>query len=229
MAFPVTVFQAPSTLNAPYPPHHVPIGPDVVYPPPMPADADNLRDRLATLKSEHRDLDITLARLVEQAPFDQLQIQRLKRRKLLLKDMIARIETSLSGTTSAVVRRDRSGLEARLQLLRDFAAYGLSWADGAQAKITGASRATAEAFLRALPDNKSLPKLSPDGEGGVMMVWEAHNRTLLVTADESVLHTVFAAATPDAVYLNDIPFNAAKTIPREILDAIPTATTAVPA
>jgi len=201
----------------------------VVYPPPMPADADDLRDRLATLESEHRDLDSTLARLAEQAPFDQLHIQRLKRRKLLLKDMIAQIEASLSGAASTAVRRDRSGLEARLQLLRDFAAYGLSWTSGAQAKISSASRATAEAFLRTLPDNKTLPKLSPDGEGGVMMVWEGNGRTLLVTADETVLHAVFAAATPDAVYLNDIPFDAAKTIPREILDAIPAATTAVPA
>ena len=51
--------------------------------------------KLAALKVEHRDLDDVIARLAEQAPVDQLQIQRLKKRKLLLKDMIARIESEL--------------------------------------------------------------------------------------------------------------------------------------
>jgi hypothetical protein len=51
--------------------------------------------RLAELKSEHRDLDDVIARIGETAPFDQVQIKRLKKRKLLLKDQIARIESNL--------------------------------------------------------------------------------------------------------------------------------------
>ncbi len=47
------------------------------------------------LKSEHRDLDDVIARLSEQAPFDQLRLQRLKKRKLLLKDQILKIESEL--------------------------------------------------------------------------------------------------------------------------------------
>jgi hypothetical protein len=47
------------------------------------------------LKSEHRDLDDVIARIGETAPFDQVQIKRLKKRKLLLKDQIARIESNL--------------------------------------------------------------------------------------------------------------------------------------
>ncbi len=54
-----------------------------------------LRQRLAELKSEHRDLDDVIARIGETAPFDQIQIKRLKKRKLLLKDMIARIASRL--------------------------------------------------------------------------------------------------------------------------------------
>lgn len=54
-----------------------------------------LKEKLAALKTEHRDLDDVIARLTDQAPVDQLQIQRLKKRKLLLKDMIARIESVL--------------------------------------------------------------------------------------------------------------------------------------
>ena len=54
-----------------------------------------LRRNLAELKSEHRDLDDVIAHIGETAPFDQVQIKRLKKRKLLLKDQIARIESKL--------------------------------------------------------------------------------------------------------------------------------------
>ncbi len=56
---------------------------------------ESLRQRLAELKSEHRDLDDVIARIGETAPFDQVQIKRLKKRKLLLKDLIARIDSRL--------------------------------------------------------------------------------------------------------------------------------------
>jgi hypothetical protein len=58
-------------------------------------DLSDLRRQLEELRSEHRDLDDVIARLVEKAPFDQLQMQRLKKRKLLLKDQIARLESKL--------------------------------------------------------------------------------------------------------------------------------------
>jgi hypothetical protein len=61
----------------------------------MDPDTEALRAKLTTLKSEHRDLDDVIARLSEHAPFDQLQLQRLKKRKLLLKDQISRIESDL--------------------------------------------------------------------------------------------------------------------------------------
>jgi len=54
-----------------------------------------MRQRLAELKSEHRDLDDVIAHIGETAPFDQVQIKRLKKRKLLLKDQIAHIESNL--------------------------------------------------------------------------------------------------------------------------------------
>ena len=59
------------------------------------AEIEQLRQRLAELKSEHRDLDDVIAQIAENAPFDQIQISRLKKRKLLLKDQILRIESRL--------------------------------------------------------------------------------------------------------------------------------------
>jgi hypothetical protein len=61
----------------------------------MDLDTEALKAKLATLKTEHRDLDQMIARLAEHAPVDQLELQRLKKRKLLLKDQITKIESEL--------------------------------------------------------------------------------------------------------------------------------------
>ena len=58
-------------------------------------DREELSRRLEELTIEHRDLDDVIARLAEDGPFNQLQIQRLKKRKLLLKDQIMRLESEL--------------------------------------------------------------------------------------------------------------------------------------
>ncbi len=54
-----------------------------------------LRKRLAGLKIEHRDLDAAIDALRDSGSTDQLQIARLKKRKLLLKDQIAMVEDAL--------------------------------------------------------------------------------------------------------------------------------------
>ena len=58
-------------------------------------DRDSLLSRLHELRSEHRDLDTVIFRLSETGPTDQLHLQRLKKRKLLLKDEIAWLESRL--------------------------------------------------------------------------------------------------------------------------------------
>ncbi len=58
-------------------------------------EQEAVRRRVAELESEHRDLDDVIARMAETAPFDQLRIQRLKKRKLLLKDEIAMLRSKL--------------------------------------------------------------------------------------------------------------------------------------
>lgn len=58
-------------------------------------DLDDLRHKLEALRLEHRDLDDVIARLIEKAPYDQLQLQRLKKRKLGLKDFIIQVENQL--------------------------------------------------------------------------------------------------------------------------------------
>jgi hypothetical protein len=56
---------------------------------------DDIRRQLAEMKTEHRDLDDVISRVSEELPFDQLRLQRLKKRKLFLKDEITRLENML--------------------------------------------------------------------------------------------------------------------------------------
>lgn len=58
-------------------------------------EVELLKRRLTELRTEHRDLDDVIARLLDAGSFDQIQMQRLKKRKLLLKDQIAKIENKL--------------------------------------------------------------------------------------------------------------------------------------
>ncbi|MBU0799978.1 MAG: DUF465 domain-containing protein [Alphaproteobacteria bacterium] len=58
-------------------------------------DEDELRERLVELKREHKDLDEIIDRLLTTQPVDFLQLQRLKKRKLMLKDTIQKIESNL--------------------------------------------------------------------------------------------------------------------------------------
>jgi len=59
------------------------------------AEEQSLRVALAALVEEHRDLDAAIAAMAEHGARDQLQLTRLKKRKLQLKDQISRIEDQL--------------------------------------------------------------------------------------------------------------------------------------
>ena len=62
----------------------------------MQTDIDSIRHRIHQLHLEHRDLDDVIARLGEKPGQDQLQLQRLKKKKLLLKDQISHLERQLT-------------------------------------------------------------------------------------------------------------------------------------
>jgi hypothetical protein len=58
-------------------------------------DPATIARRLIELKQEHRDLDRAIEQLVEAPSADELQVKRLKKRKLRIKDMIAFWESKL--------------------------------------------------------------------------------------------------------------------------------------
>jgi hypothetical protein len=66
-----------------------------VNPPTDPAELARTAERLAEVRLEHRDLDAAIARLQADIQADELAVKRLKKRKLQLKDLIARLESDL--------------------------------------------------------------------------------------------------------------------------------------
>lgn len=60
-----------------------------------PTELTRIAQRVIALKLEHRDLDAAIAKLQADVETDELTIKRLKKRKLQLKDSIARLESAL--------------------------------------------------------------------------------------------------------------------------------------
>ncbi|MFZ5835533.1 MAG: YdcH family protein [Pseudomonadota bacterium] len=58
-------------------------------------DKETLIIRLQELRLEHRDLDAAIDALQDTVRYDQLQMQRLKKKKLFLRDEIARIQDQI--------------------------------------------------------------------------------------------------------------------------------------
>ena len=56
-------------------------------------DSSEIDQKLAELRAAHRALDEQIAQLIQEGFPDQLQVQRLKKQKLALKDRIARLES----------------------------------------------------------------------------------------------------------------------------------------
>lgn len=64
--------------------------------PPFTNNVSAIELRIVELTQEHRDLDIAIAALIEAPVYDQLQLKRFKKRKLLLKDQIAFLQSQLN-------------------------------------------------------------------------------------------------------------------------------------
>jgi len=61
----------------------------------MAEEQEDLQRALEELKTEHHDLDVVIQQLSDSSPVDIMRLQRLKKRKLFLKDSISKIESML--------------------------------------------------------------------------------------------------------------------------------------
>jgi hypothetical protein len=108
--------------------------------------------------------------------------------------------------------------ESLIRLIEQIAVpFSDAWTADQPDRISGDTARAAIIFLRQLPLSVALPRISPDGEGSLAMLWENAD-PLLVTIDNWRVHMVEAATTGRAKYLDDVPF--AAEIPENILRAI---------
>ena len=61
----------------------------------MSLEQSDIQERIIALQQEHRDLDDAIAALADKGVYDQLLLQRMKKRKLALRDLIGRLEALL--------------------------------------------------------------------------------------------------------------------------------------
>ena len=61
----------------------------------MSLEQSEIQERIIALQQEHRDLDDAIAALLDKCVYDQLLLQRMKKRKLALRDWIGRLEALL--------------------------------------------------------------------------------------------------------------------------------------
>jgi hypothetical protein len=104
--------------------------------------------------------------------------------------------------------RDREILDAVLRRLVD------------QGTVTRDSQRAAMSFVGALPVDKQLPRVAPDGDGGVLMAWDDLNDgSTVITVSEGMIYPVARAGTANVEYLNDMHFY--DVVPEAALSIIP--------
>ena len=124
----------------------------------------------------------------------------------------------IAATKDALRReQDRSAMCATID---KFARHGLSWSHYDSTRITQETRASANVLVSSLSQSKQLPKIAPDGDGSLMLLWENGNQSVLLTVDGWKMHVVFSPATPAATYIENIPYDGV-TLPSEVFAAIP--------
>ena len=61
----------------------------------MEFDQENIKKQINELLDQHSELDDAIERINEKIPFDQIKLQRLKKRKLVLKDEINKLKSKI--------------------------------------------------------------------------------------------------------------------------------------
>ena len=61
----------------------------------MEVDQENIKKKINELLDQHSELDDAIERINEKIPFDQIKLQRLKKRKLVLKDEINKLKSKI--------------------------------------------------------------------------------------------------------------------------------------
>jgi hypothetical protein len=120
--------------------------------------------------------------------------------------------------TKKVLERDRTA-QRLLALIERFRTTGFSWSLE-PCQITVDTARTAIRLIQALPKDRGLPKIVPDGEGALLLMWETPQREVLVIVDDNALHLVRHPASAQTEYVENLRLDGAE-IPESILGSVP--------
>lgn len=119
--------------------------------------------------------------------------------------------------------RARDRKEALRELIGRMAECGFSFSyrpDEAE-PLNEEAALVAKRFLELLPPDRELPKIAPDGDGGLMMAWEGDPReTVVIGVFGKFLYAVVAPGTQESLHVAEERFDH-DTIPSTILDVVP--------
>lgn len=107
-----------------------------------------------------------------------------------------------------------------LALIDQFADEGFSCVGERASKVSRDSAEAAKALFALLLPGRQLPKIAPDGEGGLIAVWESPEDSVVLVVDNWRLHLVARATTPRATYFDDVPFDGER-LPDVVIEWIP--------
>ena len=116
------------------------------------------------------------------------------------------------------IERRRSEL---LSAIRYLVQSPITWSEReAPVPIDRVSAETALAFIRRIPADRAFPKLAPDGEGGLMFVWDSQERKAMITVDRAFLLLVMDPGQPNSHHFTPLRFDG-ETIPAIVIEALP--------
>jgi hypothetical protein len=114
----------------------------------------------------------------------------------------------------------QNNLKKIKSLIETFFREPFSWGTHEPTEITWETQVASSRFIDLLPDDVALPRVAPDGEGGVTLHWETQDhRHHLGGVDGWRLHFVFDAGQEDARYVDNIKFDGDE-IPNQILHSL---------
>lgn len=106
-----------------------------------------------------------------------------------------------------------------LNLIDTFATDGVSFAAQGYIPVSDDSRRTAVLLIKSLPRQALLPRIAPDEDGGLVMVWASGSEKVIVSIEDSRIYCVEHAGTDRAEYHDDLQLEAEQ-IPAEVISAI---------
>jgi hypothetical protein len=113
--------------------------------------------------------------------------------------------------------RDQTSL---LSLLVSFTKRGLESSSGSMLRLSPDAAEAGKEFLSSLRNNKKLPRIAPDDDGNLVMVWAQAAGSLIAVIDGRQVNAISGATTDAADYMAPLPYEGGL-IPQALLDRIP--------